>query len=184
MHLPNFLIDEFLVVQGGSQRGHALATGEDVHRQEVRVLLAAQQRELAAQPDAEQREQLVGLAARRVAEFCQLHAQGAHRAAVALDIRSIDEQDVDEAADSSGGRGALELPSLEHLACLGKPALDGGVEDVVLGFEVVVEVAARDLHRLGDVGERRVREALPIEELVGSFHDLVSRRLVAHRHRF
>src|SRR5262245_24804986 len=59
-HRLDFLPDEPLVAKGVSQRGDPLAPGQKVHREFVGVGLAAEQRELPAQPDPKQREQLVG----------------------------------------------------------------------------------------------------------------------------
>ena len=55
-HLLYFLLDEFLIVKGIGQRGNSLATGEQMHRQLVGVCLAAEQRELPAQPGPKQRK--------------------------------------------------------------------------------------------------------------------------------
>jgi len=44
-------------------------------------------------------------------------------------------------------------------------SLDDGLDDFVLGLEVVVDVARRDVGGLGDVGERRPFDALLVHEL-------------------
>lgn len=49
-HLLYFLLDEFLIVKGICQRGDTLGAGEKMHRELVGVCLAAEQRELPAQP--------------------------------------------------------------------------------------------------------------------------------------
>jgi hypothetical protein len=48
--------------------------------------------------------------------------------------------------------------------------LDDGRDDVVLGLEVVVDVADRHVRRLRDVGQRRLLDAVAVEQL-GSRRD-------------
>ena len=55
-HLLYFLLDEFFFVKGICQRGDTLAAGKKMHRQRVGVRLAAEQRELPAQPGPKQRK--------------------------------------------------------------------------------------------------------------------------------
>ena len=50
----------------------------------------------------------------------------------------------------------------------------------LLYLEVVVEVAARDPHHLGDVRERRRLIALSIEQPVGCFDDVLASSLLGH----
>src|SRR5262249_7459228 len=99
-HLLDFLPDELLIVKGICQRGDALAAGEKMHRQRVGVRPTAEQRELPAQPGAEQREQLVRLRSRAMIELRKLGAQRSDRATVTLYVRPVCDQNMDEASDA------------------------------------------------------------------------------------
>jgi hypothetical protein len=141
---------------------------------------AAEQGELPAQPFPEQREQLVRLVLRGMCELRQLGAQCSDRAAIALYVGPVRNQDVDESSDSISGLLALGLPARQHLPRGGEACRDDGVQDLVLGFEVMVEIAARDPHDIRNIREGRVLVALPIEQLVGGLYDVIPGRLVAH----
>jgi hypothetical protein len=115
-----------------------------------------------------------------VIEFGQFAAERADRAAVALDVGAVGDEDADEAADAVRGLASLQLPALQHRPRAGETRLDHRVEDLVLGPEVVVEVAARDLHRGGDVRERGVLVALAVEQPVGRLDDGLAGGFVGH----
>src|SRR5688572_12588861 len=151
IHLLHFLPDERLVMEGTGQRCDALTAGEKMHGPRVRFVLASEQSELPAQPRAKQSEQLFRFALRGVTELRKLGAQRAYRATIALDVGAVGNQDVNEAANSIGGSLSFDLPPFQHLARCGQTRLDDGIQDLILRFEVVVEVAARDPYGLGNV---------------------------------
>jgi hypothetical protein len=115
-----------------------------------------------------------------VTKLRKLPAQRADRAAVAFDVGTVGDQDMDEAADAVFGVFPIDLPPLQHGPRVGQPRADHGIQNLVLGFEVIVEIAARNPHRIGDVRERGVLVALPIEQPIGRFDDLIPGCLVAH----
>src|SRR5262245_66271255 len=57
-HLPDFLSDELLIVEGTCQHRDTLAAGKKMHRQRIGIRLVAEQRELPAQPGPKQRKSL------------------------------------------------------------------------------------------------------------------------------
>src|SRR5262245_61989428 len=101
-HLFHLLPDELLIMESTTQGGDALAAGEQRHRKRVGIGRAAEQRELPAQPGPEQCEQLVRLGLRGVTQLRELAAQRADRAAVALNVGPVRDQDMDEASDAIG----------------------------------------------------------------------------------
>src|SRR5688572_3198382 len=113
-------------------------------------------------------------------EFRKLRGQGADRAAVALDVGAVGNQHVNEAADAIPRLFSIRVPSIQHPLGVDETLDNQRVQDVVLGLEVVIEVAARDLYVIRDVRERSVLVALTIEQVVGGFDDLVAGGLVAH----
>ena len=77
----------------------------------------------------------------------------------------------------------LVFPARQHGAGGGQPSLDHGIENLVLGAEVVIEISARDPHRFGDIGEGGVVVTLPIDQVVGRVDDLLTGNFSGHRHR-
>ena len=60
-------------------------------------------------------------------------------------------------------------PGGQHRLAVRDPPADHRVQDVILGLEVMVEIAARDAQGLGDVSKGRGREPALIEERIGPF---------------
>ena len=106
----------------------------------------------------------------------ELRRQGTDRTAIAFYVRPVVGQDVDEGPDGVGWvvAGSL-LPALQHRPGVFDPAFDYRGENLVLGAEVVVEISARDLHRVRDIGEGGVVEAVLIEQHVRRLDDFSSR---------
>lgn len=84
-------------MKAACERGDALTTSEKMHRQRVGILFATEKHELLAQPRPEQGEQLVRLRLRSVIELRKLATQRANRAAIALYVGPVGDQDVDSA---------------------------------------------------------------------------------------
>ena len=167
--------DERLIVEGIRQRGDALAAREQMHRQRIRVAVAAHRLELHAQPAAELPEDHACIAGGDMVELGQFRAQRAHRAAMPLDVAAVAHQHADETTQPPEWRVGFAGPVLEHRLRPGRAQCDHRGEDFVLALEVVVEVAARQADLPRDVGERCFPETLPVEQGVGGFDDAFAR---------
>ena len=115
-------------------------------------------------------------------ELRKLGAQRADRATEQHDLGPVHDQNFNEAADAFRRRLSVDLPLAQHFPRVRETPIDHRVQNFVLGFEVVVKVAARDVQSLRDVGERGVIVTLPIEQLIGCLNDPVSRCHVCHVH--
>jgi hypothetical protein len=91
---------------------------------------------------------------------------------------------MDEAPDSIRGVVPVRLPLLQHALGIRQTMADDGVQNLVLGFEVVVEVAARYLHDIGDVRERGMFVTAVIEQLISRFDNLIAGCPIAHENSF
>lgn len=164
MQRSHLVADEVVVVESVREHGDALTAREQMQREPVGIRLSPELLELAAQPSAEQREELVGFGLRTVIELRELRAQRADGTTVPFDLVSVCDEHVDEAANTVRRSLPCALPLLEHLRGALQARRDHRVEDLVLRLEVMIEVAARDLHRVRDVGERGVLVAATIEQ--------------------
>jgi hypothetical protein len=68
----------------------------------------------------------------------------------------------------------------QHVARLAKARGNHRIQNFVLGLEVMIEIAARNVHHLRNVGERSGLETSRVEQLVRSVHDLLAGGLVGH----
>ena len=62
-------------------------------------------------------------------------------------------------------RGAVALERVEQRVDVAHVAVDRRLDELVLGLEVVVDVADRDVGRPRDVGDRRLLDALLMDHL-------------------
>ena len=141
-HLFYFLLDEFLIVKGICQRGDTLAAGKKMHRQRVGVGLAAEQRELPAQPGPKQRKYHVCLGLRSMIQLRKLGTQRPNRAAVSFYLGPVGEQNMDKAPDAIRRMFPFDFPLLQHLSGISQTHIDHGIQNFILGFEVIVKIAA------------------------------------------
>jgi len=141
-HLPDFLPDELLIVEGTCQHRDTLAAGQKMHRQRIGIRLAAEQRELPAQPGPKQRKEPISLGPRGVIQLRKFAAQRANRAAVTFDVSAVRDQNVDKAPDAICGLFSFDFPLMQNLPRVSQTSIDYGIQDFVLGLEVKVKVAA------------------------------------------
>src|SRR5262245_54488262 len=87
---------------------------------------------------------------------------------------------MDEAPDAIRGSLSLDFPLLQHLPGVGHARIDHSIQNFILGLEVIIKIAARDLHSVRNVRERGVLVALPVEQPIGSFNNVIAGCLVAH----
>jgi hypothetical protein len=172
--LSHFAVDEVVVVEGVCKCGDALGACKNMHGQRVSVAFRAERSELLREPGAEECEDRGGLVLRGMIEFRKFRAECADGAAVQHDLRLVGDKDADEAANALYRRRALGFPLLEHLARVGEAQCDDRIQDLVLGFEVIVEIAARDLYGFGYIGERGVLVAPLVKEMIRGFDDLIA----------
>ena len=66
---------------------------------------------------------------------------------------------------------AVALERLEQRPHLVRVALDRGVHEIVLGLEVVVDVADGHVSGSGDVGDRRLLDPLLVDHLARAGHE-------------
>ncbi|CUX68939.1 hypothetical protein AGR5A_pb0140 [Agrobacterium genomosp. 5 str. CFBP 6626] len=159
----------------------ALAPGEKMHGKHIRIGLSTECYELTAKPCPKQREQSAGVWLRWMVQLRKLASQSPDRASIQFDLIPIHNQDIDEAANPFYRCLALYLPSLKHSIAISEAFLNYRFENVVLRFEMVIEVAARNLHQLGNVREGRVIKSSAIEQIVRYADDLLTRSPIGHR---
>lgn len=136
--------------------------------------------ELLTQPSAKQDKQLLGLRLCAMADLGQLATERADRTTMTNDLGPIRDNNEDEALDALEGRAARVFPCPKHLR-YGRHALfDDGIQNLVLALEVVVEVASRDAHGIGDVGEGGVFIAPFVEQPVRLINDALAGSHVSH----
>jgi hypothetical protein len=99
----------------------------------------------------------------------ELSAQRAHRATVTFDVGTVRDQNMDKAPDAVCGLLPFDFPLLQHFPGISQTHIDHGIQNFILGLEVKVKIAARDLHDIRNVRERGMLVTLPIEQLIGSF---------------
>jgi hypothetical protein len=87
---------------------------------------------------------------------------------------------MDKAPDAIRGLFPFDFPLRQHIPGISQARIDHGIQYFILGFEVIVKIAARDLHGIRNVRERGMLVTLPIEQLVGSFNNVIACCLVAH----
>ena len=98
-----------------------------------------------------------------VGAFVELGAEAPERAAVAGGQLAL----VGELAEQRlqpGLRRSVALERVEHCVDVLRVAVDRRLDELVLGLEVVVDVADRDVGRLGDVGDRCLLDALLMDQ--------------------
>lgn len=171
LDLVDLMANESLVVECIGQRRNTLAARQQMHGQRVGIIGAAHGVKLLSEPSPELAENHSGIALRGVLQLGQLRTQGAHRAPEALDVLAIDDEHLRKALQALGRRCALVGPSLKHRPGFGGAMRDHRRKDVVLRLEVVIEIAARNLQLIRDVGKRGVLEAALIEQAVGFLDD-------------
>jgi hypothetical protein len=84
----------------------------------------------------------------------ELHAQRANRAAVTFYFGPVHDQNVNKVPDAIRGLLPFDFPLLQHLPGIRQTHIDHGIQNFVLGFEVIVKIAARDLYDIRNVRER------------------------------
>ncbi len=87
----------------------------------------------------------------QLGQFCGLRT---HRAAICNDLGAFQDQDVDKAVDAVGGGAALIFPRSQHGLRADHPQRYNLLQNLILGFEVVVEMPARDIDLLRNVRKR------------------------------
>ncbi len=115
------------------------------------------------------RPKIFGRAARRgVVELGEFRAQRSNWAAEIHNLRSVDDQHMNEQQDAPARIFAFRLPPVEHGAGQVHSAGSHGIQYVVLGLEVMIEIPARDAHGFGDFGKGRGLESALVEEGIAS----------------
>ncbi|MPL84736.1 hypothetical protein SDC9_30701 [bioreactor metagenome] len=176
----DFAANEGFVAEGGGQNRHPLRPDQKMHRLRLCPGPQAEGAELAGEPVAEQDEDLCGAGLRGVVELGEFGTQRSDRAAEGHDLRAIGDQHADETQDALSRAAAGGLPAVEHLARSRHPARNDGLEDLVLGLEMVIEIPARDANRRGDVGKGRGFEAAFVEQEIRFLDDEVSGGTAGH----
>jgi hypothetical protein len=78
----------------------------------------------------------------------------------------------------------LGLPSIQHRSGIRQPITEDGIQYLVLGPEMVIEIAARDLQSLGDVRKGCVLVTSLVKKLIGFLDDMIAGGLAAHEVTF
>jgi len=94
-----------------------------MHRQRIGIGRAAEQRELPAQPDAEQRKDLFGLFLRAMVQLRKLGAQRANRTAEPFDVGAVRDQ-ATSLVDEQRGRAADQIASMAGMVRNSVQSLD------------------------------------------------------------
>lgn len=140
-HLSDLGLDKLFIMKGIGQGRHPLAAGQQMHGQAIGIR-AAQLSKLPSQPVTKQGEYLICLFLQPMIQFRQLSTQGAHRATIQLNPGLVGDQNMNEAADTIGGTLTIAFPAIQQISGFIKAQLDDRLQDIVLGLEMVVEVAA------------------------------------------
>src|SRR5262245_12818037 len=101
-------------------------------------------------------------------------AQRPNRATVTCDIGLVRNQNMDKAPDAICGLVSFDLPLLQHLPGVSQTCIDHGVQNFILGLEVIVKIAARNPQHIRYVRKRGVRVASSIKQLIGSLNDVIA----------
>jgi hypothetical protein len=102
-----------------------------------------------------------------VIEFRQLRKQGPDGTPERSDLFIVHQQDANEACDALLRSLAGIDPFAQHVVPLPDATLDDRIKDLVLRFEMVVEIASRYADRFGNICKRGGFEAAFIEQPVG-----------------
>src|SRR5207245_2468392 len=106
----------------------------------------------------------------RATALMQFGTQGSDRTATARQPVAIFDLYLDKATEPLFGRIRL-VQFLQQLPESRKTQLDDGIANLVLGLEVVVDIAQGDAGFLGDIGDRGGGEAVPISDLLRGFKE-------------
>jgi hypothetical protein len=112
----------------------------------------------------------------------KLSAKRANRAAGAFDVGSVRYQDMNKTSDAICRLLPFNFPPFQHLPGISQTRINHRIQDFILGLEVKIEIAARDLHDIRDICERGMLVTLPIEQMIGSFNDVIAGCPVVHKH--
>lgn len=78
----------------------------------------------------------------------------------------VADKDADEGADALGRIVRFGFPACQHDLRSLEATGDHRIQDLVLGAEVIVEIATRDADGRRDVGKAGRRVTLPVEQIV------------------
>jgi len=157
------------VMKGMSQDRNALHGGKQVHSKAVGVFPLPECPKLALDPGQVLSEDLGRSGGDRAALLVELGAKRPDRAAALCQEILVLEDALDAGAKPILGRSSF-VPSLPLRGQLSQPQLDDRLANLVLGLEVIVDVAQRNLGCFRDIGKTRRPEAMPVRQFRGGLN--------------
>lgn len=119
--------------------------------------------DLFSEPVAVKAENFGRAAPLGVVELGEFRAQRSNWVAEIHNLGSVDDQHMNEQQDAPPRIFAFRLSPVEHRAGQVHSAGNHGIQYVVLGLEVMIEIPARDAHGFGDFGKGRGLESALVE---------------------
>jgi hypothetical protein len=157
------------VMKGMSQDRNALHGGKQVHGKSLGVFPLPECPKLALDPGQVLSEDLGRSGGDRAARLVELGAKRPDRAAALCQEILVLEDALDTGAKPILGRSSF-VPSLPLRGQLRQPQLDDRLANLVLGLEVIIDVAQRNLGCFRDIGETRRPEAMPVRQFRGGLN--------------
>ena len=157
------------IMKGMSQDRNALHGGKQVHGKAVGVFPLPECPKLALDPGHVLSGDLGRSGGERAARLVELGAKRPDRAAALCQEILILGNGLDAGAKPILGRSSF-VPSLPLRGQIRQPLFNDRLANLVLGFEVIIDIAQRNLGFACDVGKRGGAEAVLVHQVHGRTH--------------